>query len=95
MTLLSVQLYSPTKRSALTVHYTWPLTSAKTWCPCSLDTLVNTSVFCADLRLELGGKTKAGLWTAPQTQWDTRPPEVHFNRAKVLKGVGTIGLLGF
>ena len=33
-----------------------PLTSAKTRCPCSLDELVSMSVFCADLRLEFGGK---------------------------------------
>ena len=40
--------------SAATVHFTWPLTSAKAWCPCSPDALLNISVFCTDLRLEVG-----------------------------------------
>lgn len=36
-------------------------TSAKTLFPSSPDVLVNTSVFCIDLRLEVGGKTIEGL----------------------------------
>ena len=71
-------------------HYTWLLTSAKIWCPCGRDALVNTSVFCADLRLVLGGKTVAGLSAASQKQWDMRPPELYFYQIKVLMGVGTI-----
>ena len=75
--------------------YTWPLTSAKTGCLCGLDTLVNTSVLCAELRLEFCWETVAGLSVAPLKQLDTRPPELYFNRIKVLRGVGIIGLLGF
>ena len=39
-------------------------TSAKTRCPSSPDELVSMSVFCADLGLEVGGKTIAGLSAA-------------------------------
>ena len=38
------------------MHNTWPLTSTATWCPCGPDALVNTSVFCTDLRLQYGWK---------------------------------------
>ena len=60
--------------------YTWPLPSAKTWCPCSPDALVNKSVFCTALRLDFGRKTATGLSTASysQKQWDTRPQELYF-----------------
>ena len=40
------------------------LTSAKIRRPLSPDALVNTSVFCTDLRFEFGGKTKKGLSAA-------------------------------
>ena len=63
--------------------------------PRGLDALVYTSVFCADLRLEFGGKTIAGLSAAPSNQWDRRPPVCYFNRTKVVMGVGTIDFLGF
>ena len=53
------------------------------------------SVFCADLRLEVGGETIAGLSAAAPQQWDMRPPELYFDQTKVLMGVGTIGLWGF
>ena len=36
----------------------------KTWCLCGQNALVNTSVFCMDLRLEFGGKTIASLFVA-------------------------------
>ena len=36
---------------ALTMHYSWPLTSAKTWCLCGPDAQVSTSVFCTEPRL--------------------------------------------
>ena len=39
---------------------------------------LSTPVFCADLRLEFGGKTIEGLWAASLKQWDTRPPELLF-----------------
>ena len=39
--------------------------SAKAWCPCGPDALVNMSVFCADLRLEFGEKTITGLSVPP------------------------------
>ena len=39
----------------------WLLTSARTWCPRSLDALVYTPVFCADLRFEFGGKNNSRL----------------------------------
>ena len=76
------------------MYYTWPLTSAKTWCPSGLDALINTSVFCADLRLEVGRKTLEGLSVASEVQWDMNHQNCYFNRTKVLMGVGTIGLLG-
>ena len=71
------------------------LLMAKAWCLCGPDALVNTSVFCADLRLEFGGKTKVSLSSASLKQWDMRPPNLYFNRTKVLTGVGTIDLLRF
>ena len=64
-------------------------------CPCGPNALVNTSVFCADLRLEFAGKTEAGLSAASSEQWDMRPTELHFNRTKGLMEIGTMGLLGF
>ena len=60
----------PTKHNAL-----WP---AKRCCLCCLDALVNTSVFCADLRFQFGGETIAGLSTASYKQWDIRPLELLF-----------------
>ena len=53
------------------------LTSAKTWCPCNLDALVNTSVFCMDQRLKFGGLVHI---------------ELYFNRTKALIRVGKTGL---
>ena len=63
--------------------------------PCSPDTLINTSVFCGDLRPEFGENKTAGLSVASSKQWDMRPPELYSNWTKVLMEVGTIGLLGF
>ena len=76
----------------LTVHYTWPLISAKTWCPCSPNALVHMFFFSADTRLEFGWEITAGLSAASQKQWDTR---LYYNRSKVSREVGTISLLGF
>ena len=74
------------------MRHIWPLTSAKTWCLCGLDALINVSVFCAERRLEVCWGIIAGLSAA---LWDTRPLELYFNRTKVLRGVGTIGVFGF
>ena len=60
------------------MHYTWPLTLGKTWCPSAPDALVNTSVYSADRRLEFGGKAIEGLSVASSKQRDTRPPELLF-----------------
>ena len=54
------------------MHYIWPLTSTKTWYMCSLDALVNMSVFCAELRLEFCGELLAVLSMAAWKQWDAR-----------------------
>ena len=43
------------------MHYTWPLASAKTWGLCGLLALVNTSLFCAELRLEFRWEIVAGM----------------------------------
>ena len=66
MKLLSVQLYrlESIMRFDRALRITRPLPSAKTRCPYCLDALVTTSVFRADLRLEFGGKTIAGLFAA-------------------------------
>ena len=74
------------------MHCTWLLASAKTWCPKGPDVFVYTTVFCADLRLDFGGKTIAGLSAANGTR-DYQ--NCYFNRTKVLMGIGTIGDLGF
>ena len=63
------------------MHYTWSLTSAKTWCPCGPDALVNMSVFCTDLRLEFVWEVIAGLSLASQKQWDVRPPKLYFDQS--------------
>ena len=64
------------------------LTSTKTWYLCGPDAVVNTSVFCADF----GGKTMAARFVRGVVkQWNTRSPELYFNRTM---GLGTIGLLG-
>ena len=57
MKLLLVQLCSLQKYDVLWhfTLYTWPLTSAKTQCPCSPNELFSTSVFSTDPRLEFGG----------------------------------------
>ena len=74
----------PTKKQkqkrTLTMHYTWLLTSAKAWCPCGPDALVNMSVFCINLRLEFGWEVIAGLSLASQKQWDMRPPKLYFDQ---------------
>ena len=54
----------------------------------SIQALVNTSVFCADLRLEFGGKTIAGLSTALLKQWDTRPLDCISIRPRSWWGLG-------
>ena len=57
----------------MTVHWTWPLPSAETWCPSGPDALVFNSALCADLRLEFSRKAIEGLSVGKQLvyQWES------------------------
>ena len=79
------------------MHYTWPLTSAKTWCPCGQDALVNMSVFYANLRLWSGGKATAArlVRSIIKNKKNRTGDHQNCNQTNVLMGIGAISLLGF
>ena len=60
MKLLWVQLYN-LQSMMLFDCVLGPLLQSKTWCHFNPNALANMIVFFADLRLEFGGKTIAGL----------------------------------
>ena len=63
MNLLSVQLSSLyIAYCALIMHYMWLLTSAKRWCPCGPDALVNTCLL---------------HWPEASIQWENNSQPVH------------------
>ena len=93
MKLPSVQLYSVQSMMCFDrpLHIRGCFLQPKQGVPaCSLYALVNMSVFCADLKLELGGRIIAGLYSASWKQWDMRLPELCFNNNIIMIAIGNL-----